>query len=134
MKKTGWFLWSLVGLVWLVVSLPFSDYSLTALFEIPESLPRSQDGLKALLEHIVYASNVSILSAVLLYGLNRGWYRGGDYPAFLRRLDLQARFTNALQNPLVFVTTNVVLALLFIIFSVLLFLHGRILGRGMGYW
>lgn len=51
---------------WLVVSLPFSDYSLTTLFEIPESPPLSQDGLKALLEHIVYASNVSMLSAVLL--------------------------------------------------------------------
>ena len=134
MKKTGWFLWSLVGLVWLVVSLPFTDYSLTALFEIPESPPRSHDGLKALLEHIVYASNVSMLSGVLLYGLNRGWYLGGDYPAFLRRFDLQARFTNAFQNPFVFAATNVVLALLFVISSVLLFQHGRILGRGLGYW
>lgn len=71
---------------------------------------------------------------MLLYGLNRGWYHGGDYSGFLRRFDLQARFTNVFQNPFVFAATNVVLALLFVISSVLLFLHGRILGRGLGYW
>lgn len=78
MKKAMWFFWGFVGLVWLVVSLPVTDHSLTSLFDIPDSLPRSLEGLRKLIENIVYAGNVFILSIFLLYGLNRGgiWVPG----------------------------------------------------------
>jgi hypothetical protein len=134
MKKAALFLWAFVGLVWLIISLPFTDYSLTSLLDIPDSPPRSHDGLWKLLQNIAYAGNFSILSMLVLYGLNREWYLGDGYPNFLRRWDLKSRFTKAFENKLVFVSTNVVLTLLSVIFAIFFFLHGRILGRGLGYW
>lgn len=134
MTKASWFFWALVGLVWLVVSLPFTDYSPISLFDIPDSPPRSHDGLWKLMENITYAVNVSLLSIVLLYGLNRGWYQSNGYPKWLHSLNLQARFTSIFDNKMVRTTASVVLALLGVASSLLLFLHGRILGRGLGYW
>jgi hypothetical protein len=134
MTKTSWFFWTLVGLVWLVVSLPFTDYSPVSLFDIPDSPPRSHDGLWKLLENITYAGNFSLLSVVLLYGLNRGWYRGNGYPKWLRSLNLQERFTKIFDDKMVRAAANALLGLLGLVSSVLFFLHGRILGRGLGYW
>jgi hypothetical protein len=134
MKKASWFFWALVGLVWLVISVPFSGDSLNALLDIPGAPPSSEDGLRKLLQNIAYALNFSILSILVLYGLNRGWHKSDGYPKFLRRLDLQARFTNLFESKLVLAATNTVLALLALVFSIFLFLHGRILGRGLGYW
>lgn len=86
------------------------------------------------MENISYADNVYILSILLLYGLNRGWYQGNGYPKWLRSLNLQALFTRIFDNKTVRTTTSVMLALLVVASSLLLFLHGRILGRGLGYW
>jgi len=127
MKKASWFFWAFVGLVWLVISLPFSGDSLKALFDIPDTPPSSQDELGKLLQNITYAANFSILSILVLYGLNRGWHETDGYPKWLHRLHLQARFTNLFQSKLVLAATNTVLALLALVFSILLFFHGRML-------
>src|SRR5215216_5262154 len=98
MKKASWFFWALVGLVWLVISVPFTDDSLKALLDIPDAPPNSKDELRNLLQNITYALNFCILSFLVLYGLNRGWHKSDGYPKFLRRLDLQARFTKLFDN------------------------------------
>ncbi len=133
MKKASWFFWALVGLVWLVISLPFTDYSLKSLLDIPDTPPSSQDELEKLLQNIIYAANFSILSILVLYGLNRGWHQSDGYPKWLQRLELQARFTSLFENKFVLAATTTVLTLLALVFSSFLFLHGRILLRGLGY-
>jgi len=134
MTKASWFFWTLVGMVWLVVSLPFTNYSPISLFDIPDSHPTSHDGLWKLVENISYAGNLFVLSILLLYGLNRGWYQGNGYPKWLHSLDLQTRFTRIFDNKMVRTTASVVLVLLGFASSLFLFLHGRILARGLGYW
>jgi hypothetical protein len=129
MKKASWFFWAFVGLVWLVIGLPFAGDSLKALLEFPDTPPSSQEELGKLLQNIIYAANFSILSVLVLYGLNRGWHKSDGYPKFLRRLDLQTRFTNLFENKPVLAVTNTVLALLAVAFSIFLFLHGRMLVR-----
>ena len=129
MKKASWFFWAFVGLVWLVISLPFSGDSLKALLDIPDTPPSSQDELGKLLQNIAYAANFSILSILVLFGLNRGWHETDGYPKWLQWLHLQARFTNLFQSKLVLAATNTVLALLALVFSIFLFLHGRMLVR-----
>lgn len=130
MKKASWFLWAFVGLAWLVISLPFSGDALKALLDIPDTPPSSQAEMEKLLQNIIYAANFSILSILLLYGLNRGWHKSDGYPKFLQRLDLQKRFTRLFESKLVLAATNTALALLAVVFSIFLFLHGRMLVRG----
>jgi hypothetical protein len=130
MKKASWFLWAFVGLAWLVISLPFSGDALKALVDIPDTPPRSQAEMEKFLQNIIYAANFSILSILLLYGLNRGWHKSDGYPKFLQRLDLQKRFTRLFESKLVLAATNTALALLAVVFSIFLFLHGRMLVRG----
>ena len=130
MKKASWFLWAFVGLAWLVISLPFSGDALKALFDIPDTPPSSQAEMEKLLQNIIYAANFSILSIVVLYGLNKGWHKSDGYPKFLQRLDLQKRFTRLFEGKLVLAATNTALALLAVVFSIFLFLHGRMLVRG----
>ena len=134
MKKPSLFFWALVGLVWLIVSLPFTDYSPISLFDIPDSPPRSHNGFGKLLESIAYAGNLSILSILFLYGLNRDWHKGSGYPTWLRSLNLQERFTRIFDSKIVRRATNIVCGLLGLVSLLLLFLHGRVLGRGLGYW
>ena len=134
MRKAAWFFWALVGFVWLFASLPFSDYSVASLFDVPNDPPASREGLQKLLEDIVFSANVSILSVFLLYGMKRKWYLREDYPRWLRRLNLQAHFTHLFGNNMVFSATNLLLALLVLVSSILLVLHVRVLGRGLGYW
>lgn len=129
MKKASWFFWAFVGLAWLVISVPFSGDSLKALLDIPDTAPSSQGEMEKLLQNTIYAANFSILSILVLYGLNRGWHKSDGYPKFLQRLDLQARFTNLFENKLVLAATNTVLVLLAVVFSIFLFLHGRMLVR-----
>ena len=134
MKKAAWFFWALVGFVWLFASLPFSDYSVASLFDVPNEPPASREGLQKLLEDIVFSANVSILSVFLLYGMKRKWYLREDYPRWLRSLNLQAHFTPLFGNNVVFSAMNLLLALLVLVSSILLVLHVRVLGRGLGYW
>jgi hypothetical protein len=74
MKKAAWFFWALIGFIWLFASLPFSDYPVASLFDIPHDPPGSREGLLKFLEDIVFSANVSILSIFLLYGMKRRWY------------------------------------------------------------
>lgn len=131
MKKASWFFWAVVGLVWLVISLPFSDYSLTSLLDLPDSPPRPHDGLRKLLQNITYVANFSILSIFVLFGLNRGWHLDDGYS---RRFNLQVRFKGMSESKAAVLAANIVLALLGLVSTIFLFLHGRILGRGLGYW
>ena len=133
MKKASWFFWAFVGLVWLVVSLPFSDYSLSSLFDVPRDPPSSREGLHKLLENIVFWGNVCVLSMFMLYGMTRRWYLRDDYPRWLRRMDLQARFTKLFQSQVVLSSTMCLLIVLAAVSSVLLILQSRVLGRGLGY-
>lgn len=134
MKKSSWFFWALVGLAWLAFSLPLSDYSLTSLLDLSEGPPRTRDELWKLLQNIVYAANFSILAMTILYGLNRGWYLDEGYPAWLQRFNLHAKFKGLFGNKAVFLGANIVLGLLGLLSTAFLFLHGRILGRALGYW
>jgi hypothetical protein len=134
MKKAAWFFWALVGFVWLFASLPFSEYSVVSLFDVSKEPPSSREELQKLLEDIVFSANVSVLSVFLLYGMKRRWYLRDDYPRWLRALNLQARFTQLFGNSMVFSVTNLLLALLGLISSILFALHLRVLGRGLGYW
>ena len=134
MKKAAWFFWAFVGLVWLIVSLPFSDYSLSSLFDVPDHPPSSGEGLKKLLEDIVFSANACLLSGFLLYGITRQWYLRDDYPGWLRRMDLQARFTKLFQSHVLLTGTLFLLIILAAGSSILLILHGQVLGRGLGYW
>lgn len=43
MNKAAWFFWALMGFIWLFASLPFSDYSLASLFDIPHAPQGLQD-------------------------------------------------------------------------------------------
>ena len=106
-----------------------TDDSIPLLLEFPDTPPSSQEELGKLLQNVIYAANFSILSVLVLYGLNRGWHKSDGYPKFLRRLDLQTRFTNLFENKPVLAVTNTVLALLAVAFSIFLFLHGRMLVR-----
>jgi hypothetical protein len=133
LKKAAWFFWALVGLVWLFASLPFSDYSVASLFTISNDPPSSREELQKLLEHIVFSINVSVLSLFLLYGMQKKWFLREDYPRWLHSLDLQAHFTHLFGNNMVFSVTNVLLALLGLVSSILVVLHLRVLGRGLGY-
>ena len=134
MKKASWFFWAFVGLVWLIVSLPFSDYSLSSLFDVPRDPPSSREALQKLLENIVFSANVCLLSMFMLYGMTRQWYLRDDYPRWLRRMDLQARFTKLFQSHLLRTGTLFLLIILAAGSSILLILHGRVLVRGLGYW
>lgn len=133
MTRPMWFLGALVTLVWLVVSLPFTDDSISSLFDISDSPPSSQEELWKLLQNITTAANFFIVSLFLLYGLSRGWYLRDGYPKWLQRFELQARFKKLFENRLVFTITNGLLLLLLLGSSILLWFHGRILGRGLGY-
>lgn len=84
MKKASWFFWAFVGLGWLFMSLPFTDYSLPFLFDIPDRPPRSHEGLRKLMQNITYTANCAMLSILVLYGLNRGWHLVEGYPKVLR--------------------------------------------------
>lgn len=134
MRKAAWFFWALVGLVWLFASLPFSEYSVVSLFDVSSDSPSSREELQKLLEDIVFSANVSVLSIFLLYGMKKRWYLRDDYPRWLRALKLQARFTQLFENSAVFSGTNVLLALLSLVFSIVFIFHLRVLGRGLGYW
>jgi len=123
MKKAAWFFWALMGFIWLFASLPFSDYPLASLFDIPHDPPDSREGLQKLLEDIIVSANVSILPIFLL---KRRWYLRDEYPRWLRRLNLRARFTQLLGNDL--------LALFAVLAFVLFLAHVQVLGRGRGYW
>lgn len=128
-----WFLGAILTLVWMFISIPFTDYPLMSVFDIPDSPPTSHEGLHKLLEDITVAANYCIVSLLLLYAINRRWYLLG-YPHWLRSLNLQARFTTLFERRAVFMITNVLLVLLSLTSSVLLWFHVRILGRGLGYW
>ena len=134
MRKAAWFFWALVGFVWLFASLPFSEYSITSLFDVPNDPPSTREELQKLLEDIVFSVNVSILSLFLLYGMRRKWYLRDDYPRWLRSLKLQALFTQLFGNSMVVSVTTLLLALLAAVASVLLVFHFRVLGHGLGYW
>ena len=134
MKKSSWFYWSLAGLVWLVISLPFSGYSPLSLLDIADSYPRSNDEMWKLLQNITVAANFSILSLVVLYGLNRGWYLDDEYPSWLQRFNLRTKLRPLLESKTMFLGTNIALALIGLVSIIFLFLHGRILGRSLGYW
>jgi hypothetical protein len=134
MRKAAWFFWALIGLVWLFARLPFSEYSVISLFDVSSDSPSSREELQKLLEDIVFSANVSVLSFFLLYGMKRRWYMRDDYPRWLRALNLQALFTHLFGNKVVFSGTNVLLALLSLVFSIVFIFHLRILGRGLGYW
>ena len=134
MRKAAWFFWALVGLVWLLASLPFSEYSVLSLFDVSSDSPSSREELQKLLEDIVFSANVSVLSIFLLYGMKRRWYLRDDYPRWLRALKLQALFTQLFGNKVVFSATNVLLALFSLVFSIVFIFHLRVLGRGLGYW
>ena len=133
MKKASWFFWAFVGLVWVVVSLPFSDYSLSSWFDVPRDPPSSREALQKLLENIVFSANVCLLSMFMLYGMTRRWYLRDDYPRWLRRMDLQARFTKLFESHVVLSGTMFLLIVLAAVSSILLILHTRVLGRGLGY-
>lgn len=133
MSRPMWFLGALVTLAWMVMSIPFTDYSIMSAFEIPDGPPTTQEGLQKLLEDIGVAANYCIVSLLLLYAINRGWYLR-DYPRWLRPLNLQARFTTLFESHVLFTITNVLLALLGITATMLLWFHGRILGRALGWW
>jgi hypothetical protein len=133
MSKPMWFLGAILTLVWMFISIPFTDYSLMSVFDIPDSPPTSHEGLHKLLEDITVAANYCIVSLLLLYAINRGWYLRA-YPHWLRSLNLQARFTTLFERRAVFTITNVLLVLLSLTSSILLWCHVRILGRGLGYW
>lgn len=134
MRKAAWFFWALVGLVWLFASLPFSEYSVVSLLNVSGDSPSSREELQKLLEDIVFSANVSVLSIFLLYGMKRRWYLRDDYPRWLRALNLQALFTHLFGNKVVFSGTNVLLALLSLVFSIVFIFHLRVLGHGLGYW
>ena len=134
MRKAAWFFWALVGFVWLFGSLPFSDYSVISLFDIPNDPPSSREELQKLLEDIIFSANVSILSLFLLYAIKRRWYLRDDYPRWLRGLNLRLHFTQLFGNSMVVSVTNLLLALLAAVASVLLVFHLRVLGHGLGYW
>jgi hypothetical protein len=134
MKKAAWFFWAMVGFIWLLASLPFSDYSVAKLFDVPKEPPASREGLQKLLEDIVFSANVSILSIFLLYGMRRRWYLRDDYPRWLGRLHLKSHFTQLFGNSLVYLLMNLLLAFLAVVSSILLLFHFRVLGRGLGYW
>ena len=134
MRKAAWFFWALVGLVWLLASLPFSEYSVLSLFDVSSDSPSSREELQKLLEDIVFSANVSVLSIFLLYGMKRRWYLRDDYPRWLRALKLQALFTQLFGNKVVFSATNVLLAIFSLVFSIVFIFHLRVLGRGLGYW
>jgi hypothetical protein len=133
MSKPMWFLGAILTLAWMFISIPFADYSMMSVFDVPNSPPTTHEGLQKLLEDITVAANYCIVSLLLLYAINRRWYLR-DYPNWLRSLNLQARFTQLLENRAVFIITNVLLALLGVTASILLWFHVRILGRGLGYW
>ena len=133
MSKPMWFLGAILTLVWMFISIPFTDYALMSVFDIPDSPPTSQEGLHKLLEDITVAANYCIVSLLLLYAINRRWYLRA-YPHWLRSLNLQARFTTLFERRAVFTITNVLLVLLSLTSSILLWFHVRILGRGLGYW
>jgi hypothetical protein len=134
MKKPSWFFWAFAGLVWLVMSLPFSGYSPLSLLYIPDSPPRSSDEMWKLLQNITFAANFSILSLIMLYGLNRGWHLDDRYPSWFQRFNLQAKLKTLLESKTVFLGANIVLTLIGLVSTIFLFLHGRILGRSLGYW
>lgn len=134
MRKAAWFFWAVVGFVWMFASLPFSEYSLATLFDVPNDPPSSREELQKLLENIVFSVNVSVLSFFLLYGMRRKWYLRDDYPRWLRSLKLQARFTQLFANSTVVSVTSILLLLLGLVASVFFVLHLRVLGRGLGYW
>lgn len=134
MKKAFWFFWSLAGLIWLVISLPFSGYSPSSLLDIPDRPPQSHDEMLKLLQNTTYAANFSILSLIVLYGLNRGWHLHDGYPRWLKRFNLQTKLRDILESKTMFLGANIVLTLLGLISTIFLILHGRILGRGLGYW
>lgn len=134
MSKPTWFLAGIVTLIWLVISLPFTEYSMTSLFDFPDAPPSSQQGLQKLLEDITVSANFCIISIFLLYGMNRRWYLRDEYPSWLRSLNPQARFKQVFENRIVFIITNVVLGLVGVISSIVLWFHVRILSRGLGYW
>ncbi len=133
MSKPMWFLGAILTLVWMFISIPFTDYPLLSVFDIPDSPPTSHEGLHKLLEDITVAANYCIVSLLLLYAINRRWYLRA-YPHWLRSLNLQARFTALFERRAVFTITNVLLVLLSLTSSILLWFHVRILGRGLGYW
>lgn len=133
MSKPMWFLGAILTLVWMFISIPFTDYPLMSVFDIPDSPPTSHEGLHKLLEDITVAANYCIVSLLLLYAINRRWYLR-TYPHWLRSLNLQARFTTLFERRAVFIITNVLLVLLGLSSSILLWFHVRILGRGLGYW
>ena len=133
MSKPMWFLGAILTLAWMFISIPFTNYSMMSVFDIPNSPPTTHEGLQKLLEDITVAANYCIVSLLLLYAINRRWYLR-DYPNWLRSLNLQARFTKLFENRVVFTITNVLLALLGVTASILLWFHVRILGRGLGYW
>ena len=134
MRKATWFLGAVVTLAWLAISIPFTDYSMTSVFDIPNSPPTSHDGLQKVLQDITIAGNFCIVSIFLLYGMNRKWYLRDDYPNWLRILNLQDRFKKVFESSVVFTVTNTLLALLGLVSSIVLWFHVRILGRGLGYW
>lgn len=133
MSKPMWFLGAILTLAWMLVSIPFTEYPLLSVFDVPNSPPTSHEELHKLLEDITVAANYCIVSLLLLYAINRRWYLR-DYPNWLRSLKLQARFTKLFENRAVFTISNVLLALLGVTSSILLWFHVRILGRGLGYW
>lgn len=134
MTKPSCFYWALTGLVWLVISLPISGYSPLSLLDIPDSSPRSSDEMWYLLHNITYAANFSILSLIVLYGLNRGWHLDDGYPNWLRRFNLPTKLKGLLGSKAVFLGANIALTLIGLVSTIFLFLHGRILGRSLGYW
>lgn len=133
MSKPMWFLGAILTLLWMFISIPFTDYPLLSVFDIPDSPPTSHEGLHKLLEDITVAANYCIVSLLLLYAINRRWYLRA-YPHWLRSLNLQARFTTLFERRAVFTITNILLVLLSLTSSILLWFHVRILGRGLGYW
>jgi hypothetical protein len=52
MSKPTWFLAGIVTVIWLVINLPFTEYSVTSLFEFPDNPPSSQQGLQKPLEDV----------------------------------------------------------------------------------
>ena len=133
MSKPSWFLGAIVTLIWLVVSLPFTDYSVTSLFDLSSSPPSSTEGLDKLLQDITVAANFSIVSFFILYGLNRKWYLQDTYPKWLRSLNLRVWFQKGFENKAIFVTTNILLALLALVSSTALWFHARLLTRSLKY-
>ena len=105
-----------------------------SLLDIPDSSPRSGIEMWKLLQNITYAANFSILSTIVLYGLNRGWHLDDGYPTWLQRFNLQTKLKGLLGSKTVFLGANIVLTIIGLVSTIFLFLHGRILGLGLGYW